>query len=359
MKKIVIKISSNLLNPDNKIDIIEKLSKEIHQLKKKGYKIIIVTSGAVMHGLKTLGFEKKPAFVPLLQSLAAIGQIKLMTRYQNIFNNYNLIPAQILVSTDDFKIRSRYLNLRNTIESLLENEAIPIFNENDSTNIEELKFGDNDHLSSLITIMVDFDILIILTDVNGLYDKDPKINKEAQLISKIEDLTDDYLKYTNSKVSNFSSGGMKSKIKGALKAVKSGKDVFIGNGFNVSLVKIIEKSESGTYIKGNSKKQNARKKWLGSSPTEKGSIKVDEGAYKALKNNSSLLASGITQITGHFNKGSLINILFNNEKIGQGLTNYSSKEIEKKKKKKSTEFNKFLKKSDYKEVIHKNNLILY
>jgi glutamate 5-kinase len=358
MKNIVIKISSNLLKPELSIDIVKKLAREISDLNKNGYKVIIVTSGAVMHGLKTLGLDKKPTLLPMLQSTAAIGQIKLMTRYQEAFEKYKLNCAQILVSVDDFKIRKRFLNLRNTLESLLEIGAIPVFNENDSINTEELKFGDNDSLSSLITIMVDFDLLIILSDVDGFYDKDPKQYKNAKLLSQIDDLNEDYMAYASSKVSKYSSGGMKKKIEAALKCKKAGIDVFIGHGLKVSIQKILENNEIGTYIKGEKIKTNARKKWLGLFPTEKGSISIDEGAYRALKNNSSLLASGIIKVLGDFEKGSLVDIIYAGNKIAQGLTNYSSKEVNLIKGKKSNEFHKYLESYDYSEVIHKNNLYL-
>jgi glutamate 5-kinase len=326
MKKIVIKISSNLLNPKNHIDIIEKLALEIKILIKKHYKIIIVTSGAVMHGLKALKLDKKPDYVPLLQGAASIGQIKLMNRYQTAFEKHDLIAAQILVSADDFRIRKRYLNLKNTIQSLLDIGAIPIFNENDSVNTEELKFGDNDHLSALITIMADFELLVILTNVKGLFNKDPNINKDAEFIPLIENLNQEYLKFASSKTSEFTTGGMKTKIEASLKSVKSGINVFIGQGLSSSLLKIIDRKETGTYILSNAKKTHARKKWLGTSPTVKGDIYIDNGAYDALKNNSSLLASGIISVKGNFQRASLINIHSSTGKVAQGLSNYSSKE---------------------------------
>ncbi len=356
--KIIIKISSNLLNPDNDFDIIDSLAKEISILISKNFQVIIVTSGAVMHGIKILKYDKRPSYLPLLQSAAAIGQIQLMARYQSIFNKYNLISAQILVSIDDFRVRKRYLNLRNTVESLLEINAIPIINENDSINTEELKFGDNDHLSSLITLMMDFDKLIILSDVNGLYDKDPKKYNDAKLISKIDQVNENYLEFTSSTVSEYSRGGMKTKIEAALNVTKAGVDVFIGNGFKTSIIKIIDNKETGTYIKGNSISVKARKKWLGFTPTEKGDIYIDAGACKALQSNFSLLASGINSVKGNFSRGNLINVICSGKKIAQGLTNYSSKEIDLIKGKKSSEFSTFLKNCDYKEVIHKNNLYL-
>lgn len=358
IKKIIIKISSNLLNPEIDFNIIKKLAEEISILKAKNFDIIIVTSGAVLHGLKILKYDKKPTYLPLLQSTAAIGQIQLMFRYQSIFNEYNLISAQILVSVDDFRVRKRYLNLRNTVDSLLEINAIPIFNENDSINTNELKFGDNDNLSSLITVMMDFDLLIILTDVKGFYNKDPNKFQDAKLFADIENLNEDYLEFTSSSVSKYSSGGMKTKIEAALKVTKAGVDVFIGNGFESSILKIIENNEIGTYIKGNPNNVKARKKWLGFSPTEKGEVFIDEGAYRALGNNYSLLASGIIDVNGNFSRGSLINVIFSKKKVAQGLSNYSSKEIDLIKGKKSSEFCKFIKNCDYEEIIHKNNLYL-
>jgi len=359
MKKIVIKISSNLLNPDNDIDLIEKLAKEIIILKEKNIETIIVTSGAVMHGLKTLKMNQKPKQLPLLQSCAAIGQIDLMTRYQNTFRKYGLIPAQILVSNEDFNIRNRYLNLRNMVTELLNIDVIPVFNENDSVNTKELKFGDNDQLSSLVTLMMDFDLLIILTDVNGFYDSDPKSNPDAKLIKEIKQIDDEILSYAKNSVSQFTTGGMKRKMEASGRVAKAGVDVFIGNGYNVSIEKILNESETGTFIRACKKNIDAKKRWLGFTPSENGKIFIDDGAYLALSNkHSSLLASGITKINGDFKKGSLVSIFNKDTKIAQGLTNYSSKDIELIKGKKSTEFEKIIKNCDYEEVIHKNNLYL-
>lgn len=356
---IVIKISSNLLNPEKKecTTFLENLTKEISLITNQ-YKIIIVTSGAVLHGIKTLGFNKKPKTLPLLQSCAAIGQIKLMQKYQTLFDKYNIKIAQILVSSDDFRVRNRYLNLRNITEALLELNAIPIFNENDSINIEELKVGDNDNLSAMISLMVNAKLLILLTDVDGFYNKDPKLYKDAKLIDKIKDLTPEYLKMTGEAGSPYSTGGMKSKIEAALKATNSGIDVFIGNGFKTSLIKILKNEERGTYIDGKQKKLKARKRWLAFSPAIPSEIHIDKGAYSALLNNSSLLASGIIEVKGNFQKGSLVNIIYEGKKIAQGLTNYSSEEIKKIKGKKSSEFVEILGSCDYEEVIHKDNLFL-
>ncbi len=359
MKKIVVKISSNLLNPDNETNLIENLAKETAFLKSQNNQIIIVTSGAVMHGVKTLKMDAKPKNLPLLQSCAAIGQIGLMKRYDEIFKKYNLIPAQILVSNEDFNIRSRYLNLRNMVTELLSIGAIPVFNENDSVNTKELKFGDNDQLSSLVTLMMDFDILAILTDVDGFFDSDPKSNPNAKLIRTIEKIDDDILSCAKNTVSKFTTGGMKRKMEASGRVAKAGVEVFIGNGFKVSIKKIIEGDEIGTYIKKTAKIMQARERWLGFTPSEKGQIFVDEGAYNALtKKKSSLLASGIVNINGEFGKGSLVSVFFKDTKIAQGLSNFSSKEIEALKGKKSSEFHKYLKDPGYEEVIHRNNMFL-
>lgn len=359
MKKIVVKISSNLLNPDNDVDMVYKIAKEINELKKEGNQVIVVTSGAVMHGVKILGYDKKPDNIPLLQSCAAIGQIQLMTRYIDAFAETNMIPSQILVSTEDFNNRKRYLNLRNTVTSLLALGAVPIFNENDSINIEELKFGDNDHLSSLITLMMGFDMLIILSDVDGLYEEDPKVNKNAKLITCIDPRDDSCVKFASNSVSKFSTGGMKTKLQSAQKVAKGGIDVFIGNGFKTNLSKIINFEERGTYARRDGVNINARKIWLGFSPSSSGQIIIDEGAFIALtEKSSSLLASGIKEIKGNFLRGSLVGIYYNNKKVAQGLTNYSSKEIELIKGKKSQDFHLYIKNYDHDMVIHKNNLYL-
>lgn len=359
--KIIVKLSSNLINPTNqyRIDMVSKICGEIAHLRELNHEVIVVSSGAVMHGVKELGLDAKPDTVPLLQSCAAIGQITLMKRYWDAFGLQNLIPAQILVSTEDFTNRKRYLNLRNTINTLLSQGVIPIFNENDTINTEELKFGDNDKLSSVITMMMNFDMLVILTDVDGVYDSNPKNNPEAKLIPKI---TKDFMPNieAGSEVSKFSSGGMKTKMISALDSTKGGIDVFIGNGFKTHLTKIIEGTEKGTYIlHDKADKTNARMKWLGFSPISNAQIDIDDGAKDALLNKqSSLLATGITAVHGEFYHGDLVCISSNGKKIAQGLTNFSSDELDKIKGVKSKDFCKYIDNCDYEVVIHKNNLYI-
>lgn len=354
---IVIKLSSNLINPDNEIDVLDKICRDIVILKRSGFNIVIVTSGAVMYGMKALGLKERPDTVPLLQTCASIGQIELMTRFKSVFSNYGLIPGEILLSADDFNIRTRYLNLRNTIKTLINNNAIPVINENDTINIEELKLGDNDHLSSLISIMLDFDTLIILTDVNGLYDKDPKKNPDASIIRNVKSIDDGIISLASDSTSLFTTGGMRKKLISASKASKSGVNVFIGNGYKVSILKIVDETETGTYIAAG-EKLSARKKWLAFAPSDKAVINVDNGAANALvTRGASLLASGVTGIDGAFLRGALVSIFFNGKKIAQGLSNYSSEELELIKGRKTSEIKEML--SDYyEEVIHKNNLIL-
>ncbi|HBD94891.1 MAG: glutamate 5-kinase [Spirochaetes bacterium GWF1_31_7] len=354
---IVVKISSNLINPDNSIDVLDTIACDIEKLKAEGHSVVIVTSGAVMYGMKALKLVKRPDTVPLLQTCASIGQIALMTRFQKTFEKYSIIPGEILLSTDDFNIRSRYLNLRNTIKTLLSNSAVPVINENDTINIEELKLGDNDHLSSLISIMLDFDMLIILTDVDGLYNADPKKTPKAQLIEHVESIDDGVISLASDSTSLFTTGGMKKKLISASKAAKSGIQVFIGNGFMVSVKKVVSGTERGTYIQSG-EKISARKKWIAFAPGENASISIDDGAHSALLNNgASLLASGITSVQGAFLRGALISIFHETKKIAQGLSNYSSEELELIKGKKSKDIQLII--SDYyEEVIHKNNLYL-
>ena len=317
---IVVKLSSNLINPANSIDVVERIARETEILKKNGNQVVIVTSGAVMYGMKTLGLSHRPDEVPQLQSCASIGQIFLMKRFQETFAKYNLIPGEVLLSADDFNHRKRYLNLRNTIKTLLGYGAVPVINENDTINIEELKLGDNDHLSSLISIMLDFDQLIILTDVAGVYDGDPKSDSNVQLIKQIDKIDDGILSFASDKTSLFTTGGMKKKLSSADKASKAGISVFIGNGFETSLQKIVNNEEVGTYILPSSH-LSARKKWLAFSPSEESVIYIDEGAKEALK-KSSLLPSGITAISGAFVRGSLVSIYCGDKKVAQGLSNY-------------------------------------
>ncbi|MCG8571045.1 MAG: glutamate 5-kinase [Spirochaetes bacterium] len=360
MKNVVIKVSSNLINPDNQIDIVDKIAYHTHHLQESGFNVIIVTSGAVMYGMKKLNLNLRPDSLPLLQSCAAIGQISLMQRFRSIFEKYQLIPAQILVSADDFNVRKRYLNMRNTIGSLISQGAIPVFNENDTINTDELKLGDNDHLSMLITIMMDFEMLVILTDVDGVYNSDPRENPNAELLTHIDHL-DESIRQLASEYSSseYSIGGMKKKLESTTKAVKAGIDVFIGNGYKVDVLNILKGTERGTYIKGLETQHNARKKWLAFAPSKNARIVVDQGAKEALaKKKSSLLPSGIIAVDGNFEQGSLIGIYYKDHKIAQGLTNYSSSDISLIKGKKTPDIKRFFHGDFYTEVIHKDNLYL-
>jgi glutamate 5-kinase len=328
MQNIVVKLSSNLLNPDNSEDILETLARDIAALHAKNHRVIIVTSGAVMYGLKRLGKKRRKHDLPLLQSAAAIGQIDLMNRYQQVLGAEGLVPAQILLSKDDFNNRMRYLNLRNTLESLLEHGIIPVFNENDSINTEELKFGDNDHISALIALLANFDSLILLSDVDGLYDRDPKQHPNASLIEKIEKLDESYYSFAGESESEYTSGGMQRKLESALMAVRAGTNVFIGNGFRVSVKSIVKGKERGTYIKALPRRSSARKRWLGFTPSTGGSITIDEGASRAIRRGtSSLLPVGICGVEGIFEPGDLVSVMHNGRKVAQGLTNYSSGDL--------------------------------
>ncbi len=357
--KIVIKLSSNLLNPSNSSDMISKIASETESLINNGHTVLIVTSGAVMYGMKTLGITKRPKDVPLLQSAASIGQVKLMNRYSLVFDKYKIKIGQILLSADDFRIRKRYLNLRNTIETLIDNGIVPIINENDSINTEELKFGDNDHLASLLSVMLNFDILALLTVVDGFYDSDPSENPEAKVIPLIDCIDKFHINNANSKTNEYSTGGIKAKLESAFKVAGASIEVFIGNGFNVSLNDVINKTAFGTYIRGDGTRSTAKKSWLAFSPPADGTISIDAGAYNAMKHQSSLLAAGITCINGTFKQGDLINIAFEGTDIARGLVNYNNSELELIKGKNSKDFEKILSRSTiYEEVIHKNNLFL-
>lgn len=358
MSKILIKISSNLLDPDNEFDVISYISEQISKLHRDN-KIIIVTSGAVMYGMKKMGLEKRPSSIPELQSYAAIGQIALMRKYEKTFEKSGLIAAEILVSADDFKVRKRYLNLRNTVDTLLDMNTIPLFNENDSVNTEELKLGDNDQLSSLIAIMMDFDKMIILTDVDGVYTDNPKKNKSAQLLKSLNYCDTETKNCVNDTYSTYTTGGMSSKLDSAFNAANAGVEVFIGNGKNFDLNDILINKQRGTYIKASNKKYNARKKWIGFTPSSKSGIFIDRGALIALYDKKkSLLPSGVLDVHGKFDRGSLVNIFYKEIKVAQGLSNYSSEDIIEIKGKSSTEIEDIISDNFFVELVHKNNIYL-
>lgn len=363
-KRIVIKIGTRVITEnDNTLDrkIIEKISCEVSKSHSDLRDFIIVSSGAIALGLSRLGLDKRPEKIILLQAAASLGQSKLMHIYENEFGKNNIPIAQILLTYEDIQHRHRYLNVRNTIFSLWDYRAIPIVNENDAVSFAEIRFGDNDMLAAHLSNMMDADLLIILTDIDGLYNKNPILYSDAERLSVVNRITEDVKAMAMGKGSNFSSGGMASKLKAAEIATKSGVGVVITHGKYFNLKSILSGEDIGTYFTPIKKRLKGKKKWIAFNPKVSGKIIVDEGGVKAIVDEKkSLLPVGIKDVVGDFKIGDNVAVLDEDgNEIARGLTNFSSDEIKKIMGKKTSLIPKILNSDTYfDEVIHRDNLVI-
>ncbi len=362
---VVIKVGSRVLvdetgHPDSAK--IGGLVKQIAGLYRQGKKIILVSSGAIAAGVEALGLKSRPKALPELQMAAAVGQTRLMTLYERLFSVQGCTAAQVLLTHGDLRKRARHLNARNTILRLLEHNIIPIINENDVVSVDEIRFGDNDQLAALTAILIEANLLMLLTTANGLQEK---FGDESSRIPFLDAVTEETLKIANGKSGDFSLGGMSSKLQAAKLAADLGVSVVIadGNAENV-IPEIINGADIGTLIV--SKKKSAlskikrRKRWIAFFHRASGIIVVDSGAEKAVaEQNYSLLPIGILTVEGNFDKGSLVKIKNTAGKtIAKGLVSFSASEIRRIQGKKSSAIKNILGHDNYDEVIHRDNLIV-
>ena len=360
-KIIVIKIGSSLL-VDNKKKIRKKwlssFAKDIQKLKSKNKKIIIVSSGAIALGCKKMNYNKKNLKLDKSQAVASIGQIELMNLFSHTFSKYKLNISQILLTLDDTEERRRSINAKRTFENLFQLNYIPVVNENDTIATSEIKYGDNDRLASRVAQITNADTLILLSDVDGLFTKNPKIFKNAKLIKKVNNLNKDIQNINIKGMTEFGSGGMNTKIDAAKICNLAGCNMVIANGLYLNPISLIEKKNNCTWFISKISKLHARKKWIISSISPKGEIIIDDGAKKALTNGKSLLAAGIKKVLGKFNKGDHIKILDNKRKeVARGLSSFSSEEINKIMGYHSNEIQKILGYVSKSEVVHKDDMV--
>ena len=360
-KIIVIKIGSSLL-VDKKQNIRKKwlssFAKDIQKLKKKNKKIVIVTSGAIALGCKKMNFNKKNIKLDKSQAIASIGQIELMNLFSQIFSKYHLNISQILLTLEDTEERRRSLNAKRTFENLFNLNFIPIVNENDTIATTEIKYGDNDRLASRVAQITNADTLILLSDVNGLYTKNPKLFKDAKLIKNVDDLKKDLKNIFIKGKNEYGSGGMATKIEAAKICQLAGSSMIIANGLKLNPISNIIEKNNYTYFSPKVTKLHARKKWIISSVSPKGEIIIDDGARKALMSGKSLLAAGIKKISGKFDKGDHVKILDKkNNECARGLSSFSSEEIIKIMGHHSNEIEKLLGYVAKSEVIHKDDMV--
>jgi glutamate 5-kinase len=363
MKRLVIKIGSNILaSAEQGLNTrrLHAITHDISEVVDKGIEVVIVSSGAIAAGLKKLGLREKPKDIRLKQAAAAIGQSSLMWAYEHNFADFKKKVAQVLLTRDDITNRQRYINAKNTLFTLMNYGVIPLINENDPIAVDEIKFGDNDMLAALAAGLVEADMLVILSDVEGLYTKDPK-NKDAKIIDSVDEITPDIEKLAGGKGSALSTGGMYSKLLAAKQANNHGIPVVILSGKKSGLLPRLANAEKiGTYFKPKEQKLSSKKGWIAYGLKSKGMVFLDEGAVKALTSlGKSLLPSGIIKIEGHFNIGDCISCINKEgQKIAKGLTNYASKDLEQIKGRKTSEIEKVLGYKYSDEVIHRDNLVI-
>ena len=353
-KKIVLKLGSSTV-VDRKGKFKKKwVTSLIKDIKKLGGEknFVIVSSGAIALGQKYLKIKKKKIKLEMSQAIAAVGQIHLASEFQELFEKFKIKTGQILISPDDTEQRRRALNVKRTFDNLFKLKAIPIVNENDTTATAEIKYGDNDRLAARVAQIIGADILIILSDVNGLYDKSKKIVKLVDKIDeKIHSLVDN-------KKNLYGSGGIATKLDAAKICMNAGCHMFIANGKKEYPLKIMLKSKSYTHFIPKISRLDARKKWIISSLNSSGVIFIDQGAAQALLNGKSLLAAGITKIKGSFEKGENVLVVDQNEQqLARGLASFNSYEINKIKGKQSNEIEKILGYLSKSEIIHKDDMV--
>jgi len=360
-KSIVIKIGSSLLIDENqkvRKKWLSEFSKDIKNLLDQNKNIILVSSGAIAMGCKKLRLSKKNLKLDKSQAIASIGQIELMNLFSEIFFKKNINISQILLTLEDTEQRRRALNAKRTFENLFQLKFIPIVNENDSTATSEIKYGDNDRLAARVAQITGADSLILLSDVNGLYTKNPKINKDAKLLKEVKNINKNIEQIATKSIGEHGTGGMKTKIDAAKICLLSGCKMVIANGLPMRPIKKIIDQNNCTWFLPNISKLDARKKWIISSIAPRGELIIDDGAKQALKKGKSLLAAGIKKVFGKFNKGDHIKIIGKDHKeCARGLSSFSSVEILKIMGHHSNEIQNLLGYISKSEVVHKDDMV--
>ena len=363
-KRIVVKIGSSLLTKGgkglDKIAIAQWVA-QMAALRKSGVDVILVSSGSVAEGVWRLGLKARPTSLHELQAAAAVGQMGLVRVFDDTFQQHGIHASQVLLTHDDLSNRQRYLNARSTLLTLLQFGVVPVINENDTVATEEIRFGDNDTLAALVANLVEADLLLILTDQQGLFTADPSIDTDATLISQIN-VNDERLEsMAGESRSGLGRGGMSTKVSAARLAARSGAATVIAAGATNNVIQAVLKGDViGTHFLPDIEPLLARKRWLAGQLQVKGQLVLDNGAVEMLKNNGkSLLAVGVKWATGQFERGELVSCLDQNGvEIARGLVNYGSEETQKIAGKSSADFQSILGYADDLELIHRDNLVL-
>ncbi|MDX9702790.1 MAG: glutamate 5-kinase [Candidatus Auribacterota bacterium] len=364
-QRIVIKLGTGLLTTSEgrlDHDIINNLVGQIAGLIGQGRQVVLVSSGAIGAGFSLLHQTKRPKTLPLLQASASVGQAKLMRLYDDLFSSHDITVAQILLTRDDLKIRKRHLNIRNTLNTLLQHDVLPIINENDTVSVDEIRFGDNDLLSALVSNLIQADLLINLTSVDGLMEKaqDGTLHP-TKIIHQLVGVPKSAMSHSTRATSKLGSGGMNAKLQAAKILTTAGEFMVIANGRKENILeKILSGEEIGTLFVPTKARMDSRKRWIAFFHQSKGKIIIDHGAQNALiLNGKSLLPSGIKDVKGSFDMGDIV-LIYNEdgEEIGKGLVNYSHTDVKKIAGHHTKEIDLLLGDRSYDEVIHRNNLVI-
>ena len=361
--RITVKVgTSSLVSESGALDVgrIRNLAGQLSAIYSQGKELILVSSGAIKAGMDRLGLTDRPRSIAMLQAASAVGQGELMRVYTEVFSSLNMTAAQILLTRDDFRNRGRYLNGRKTMMALLKLGCTPIVNENDTVAVDEIKFGENDTLAALVAACVDSDLLINLSDVDGLYDGDPRKDSGSKLIEEVKEITPQ-IEALAGNSGDFGSGGMRSKIEAAKIAVNSGVRMVIADASRENvIVDIVNGKRIGTRFLSSPIELNHRKRWIAFGDRPRGSLIINSGAIGMLTDKGkSLLSAGIIACEGDFREGDMVSIINEfGDQIAKGLTNYSCSEINQIMGKRSSEIERILGYKEFDEVIHRDNMVL-
>ena len=363
VNRVVVKIGSGVLTEKNglNLSVIHSISRQISELMEAGVEVILVSSGALACGIRKIGLAARPHEITVRQAAAAVGQAGLIQEYEIAFAEHGKQVAQILLTGNGMTHRQRYLNARNTLNKLLSWKVLPIINENDTVSIDEIKFGDNDNLAAVITLMMDAQMLISLTDIDGLFSSDPRLDPDSQLIPLVERIDASILSLASEIPGTLGLGGMLGKINAARKVTAAGVPMTIACGNRPAiLTRLFSGEMAGTFFLPGEEKLSSRKRWIGFALESEGCVTIDKGAVKALvQGGKSLLPSGITDVIGHFDVGSAVTVKGDDDKtIATGLINYCAEDVRKIIGAQTSRIENRLGYKLYDEVIHRDNLVL-
>lgn len=363
-KRIVIKVGSSTLAPDGggiDMTFARSLVSQVCALKEAGCEPVIVTSGAIAAGVVKLGMDTRPTDMPSLQAAASVGQVVLIEAYTSLFAEKNTVVGQVLLTRHDTGHREAYLHARDTFERLLEIGAVPVVNENDTVAVEEIRFGDNDTLAALVATMIGADMVILLSDIEGLYDADPRLSAEARLLAHVDELTDDLVAAAGGAGTVTGSGGMATKVEAARVLMKAGIPMVVCDGTRPSVVLDAAKGKAaGTVFAPGEGSISARKLWIALGMKAAGEVIIDAGASQALiERQTSLLPAGVTDVVGQFKQGDAVVLRdVSGTVVGRGLTGLSAADLKRVKGMKTSSIAEEYPHLAGKEVVHRDRLVI-